>query len=333
MDRVSRLITQKLETMINAGDPGPIHSKHKAITALFPYAAWQKKNGQHQVFDVCLHAARASKQWNFIWHHIEQLPVAMLLKEESPVPIKQAFVLMSPHLSWLWHMDEHWVQQWAAAASAVPYTDEIGQSVVDTLLQIASNYSLQSHIPVCMWSWLRKSPSLPPICAGRFWGTNLYILRMVQELGDIETLTSYLLLVWSEWEYQDSPQKIHALIREDFSGLRMGYHRKRLLQHLDNVLGQLELGLEHLQQHDSSISEGRIQERGGQYRQFKEALLEVDREATELLICEFFKLITLPGPPNTCGQLKDPTQCLCVQSLSHVCSYMTGGFPTTSPAL
>jgi hypothetical protein len=123
------------------------------------------------------------------------------LNEESPVSIKQAFILMSPHLPWVWKMGGHedWVQQWAAAASAVPYTDEIGQSVVDTLLHIASNTSLQPHIPIDMWSWLRKSPSLPPICAGRYWGSFSHVIKIVQGLGDIETLTAYLHLIWSEW--------------------------------------------------------------------------------------------------------------------------------------
>jgi hypothetical protein len=47
--------------MIDAGDPGPIYSKRKAITALFPYAVWQEQDGQHKVLDVCLHAAQGLK--------------------------------------------------------------------------------------------------------------------------------------------------------------------------------------------------------------------------------------------------------------------------------
>ena len=63
----------------------------------------------------------------------------------------------------------------------------------------------------------------------------------------------------------------------------MEYHRKKLLQHLDHVLGQLELGLEYLQQYNSDISRDDIQLRQSQYRQLREVLLEVDREAIELL--------------------------------------------------
>ena len=269
--------------MISAGDPEQIFSKHKAITALLPYAFLQAQTGQHRVLDVCLHAARASKQKMFLWHRIKQLPVASLLNEESSVSIKQAFILISPHLPWPWRVDEQWVQQWAAAALAIPYTDEIGQSVADTLLQIASNRFLQSHMLIDMWPWLKISPPLPPVCAGRHWGNSPHVVQVVQRLGDVETLIAYLLLIWSEWETLDITDEVHTLIRRDFSGIRMEYHRKKLLQHLDYVLGQLELGLEYLQQYNSDISRDDIQLRQSQYRQLREVLLEVDREAIELL--------------------------------------------------
>ena len=332
MESVLELIAQQLET-ISAGDPDQIYSKRKAITALLPYAFLQAQAGQHRVLDVCLHAARASKWAGFLWYHIQRFPVASLLNEESPVSIKQAFILISPHLSWPRRMDECWAQQWVAAASAVSYTDEIGQSVVDTLLQIASNSSLQPYIPVDMWSWLRTSPPLPPISAGRYRGNSQVVFQVVQSLGDIETLTAYLLLIWSEWETLKITNEVHALIREDFSGIGMGYHRKQLLQHLDHVLGELELGLGHLQQHNPHISEWKIQQRQGQYRELKEALLEVDRKAIELLVCKSSRLVISFGLLNLCVQVKDPTQCLCVQSLLYLYSSMSRTFPMTSPAL
>ena len=325
------LIAQKLETMISTGNPGPIYSKHKVITALFPYAVWQEQDEQHKVLDVCLHAARASKQWDFLWYHIKQLPITRLLNGEGPVSIKHALILMSPHLKWRWNMDEHWVQPWVVAASSVPHTDEICQSVADTLLHIASNPFLQSHIPPDMWSWLRRSPSLPPVCAGRYWGSLPHVIHLVQRLGDIEILTAYLLVVWSEWE-DLATDAMHTLIRNDFSGIRMGYHRIKLLQHLDHVLGQLELGLEHLQQHNPSLSEYAIQQRQHQYGQLREVLLEVDKRAIEFLICESFRLVIPFNILNSCVQLKDPTQCLCVQFL-YFCNWMFGTSPTTSSAL
>ena len=71
-----------------------------------------------------------------------QPPVALPLVaagEKTPTPLKWAAILVSPHVPW-WQFEdgERLVQLWADASSAVPYTDEVGQSVVDTLLQIAS---------------------------------------------------------------------------------------------------------------------------------------------------------------------------------------------------
>jgi hypothetical protein len=335
--------------MISAGDPGPIHSKRKAITALFPYAVLQVQDGQHRVFDMCLHAVRASKHKGLLWRHIRELPVTRLLNEESPISTKQAFIHMLPHLPW-WKMDGHedWVQQWAAAVPAVPYTDEISQSVVDTLLHTL-NGSLQSHIPIGMWSWLRKSPSLPPVCAGRHFGGSAAAVEFVRSLGDIEILTAYLHLIWSEWEwqpgrrclsgrnfasiqtgYQYTTCGMDALIREDLGGIGMGFHRKNLLQHLDHVLGQLELGLEYLQKYDPRTSEDLIRRRQGQYRELREILLEVDREAVDALVRKSSRSFIHFGLLNPYMQVKDPTQCLCVQSLLYFCSCMSGTFPMAS---
>jgi len=288
--------------MISAGDQDQIYSKHKTITTLFPYTVWQEQDEQHKVLDVCLHAARASKRLFFLWHHIKQLPIARLLNEESSASTKQAFILLSPHLSWGWGIDEHWIQAWATAASTVPHTEEITQSVVDVLLHIASYPYLRSHIPPDMWSWLRKSPSLLPVCAGRYLGSEPVVISIVQGLGDMEILTAYLLLVWSEWNWLSSKafDEMYDSIRGSLSGIRMECYRKELLQHLDHVLGQLELGLDHLQQHVPDLEECNIQRMQGQYGQLKEVLLEVDKEAIELLICESSRSVIPFGLLNSC---------------------------------
>ena len=64
------------------------------------------------------------------------------LYEASP----RAIVLVLPHIRWKWPVGrEDLTQRWAAAASAVPYTEEVVQSVVDTLLQIASQGGFITH--------------------------------------------------------------------------------------------------------------------------------------------------------------------------------------------
>ena len=294
MDKVSALILQRLRTMVNATHPDPIYSIRKALTVLFLYAAQQESGIQHRMFDAFLRAARTSGQSGFMWHRI-RLPFTTLLDGGSPVHLKQAAVLASCYLPW-WNFlnDEHLIQLWAVAAVEVPYTDKVGKSVVDTLLQIASNGSLRPHIPVGMWLWLNKKPILLPTCIGRLQGSSRVVVQAVRGLGDKETLKSYLLLVWSEWDpihsegvhnysgqYASHQKSLHEMcisIREDFSGIRMREHREDLLQRLDHILGQLDLGLSHLQQYKPSLSGDSILQMKEQYGELKRVLLEVGRK-------------------------------------------------------
>ena len=288
MDEVSALISQKLQTVVETANPDSIYSMRKAITTFFLFAALQVQNGQHGALNVFLYIARASGYSGFMWHDI-MLPVVKLLDKASPLPLKEAALLASPHFPWWSFIDgKHLIQLWAAATWEVPYTEEIGQSVADTLLQIASNGCLQPHIPISMWSWLNKCPSLPPVCAGRHQGSALGVVQKVRALGDIETLKSYMLLVWSEWDplysgkvhnysgqHYSHPKSLHEMctsIREDFSGIGMEHHQEDLLQHLDHILAQLDLGLGHLKQHKPSLDEDDIQQMREQYKKLKGVL-------------------------------------------------------------
>jgi len=281
---ISGMITQKLGEMV--GGPGigsaVIRSKRKALTALFPHAVSLEKEGRREIFDAFLHAARASARSGFMWRYIEPF-LSALLDEDAPVPPKWAVILASPHIPW-WQFENgaQLIQLWAAAASEVEYTDDVDQSIVDTLLQIACWKS--PPIPPGMWPWLNRRPNLPPVCSGRYWGTKQAVFQTVRALGDIEILTSYLLLVWSEWDFvmPRGFDEMCASIREDFGGEGMGHHRKDLLQRLDHVLGELERGLEYFRQHKPGLEEDRILFRQGQYGRLKEILLEVDKEAIDM---------------------------------------------------
>jgi len=261
--------------MVQAADPGLLDSKREAITAFFPYVVWQKRDGRHEMLDTFLHASRASKKEEFMWSEIKPL-LASLLDEESPISLKQATILASPHLPWSWFKGaNNLIQLWADAASAVPYTDDIGRSVVDALLQNA----FWDTLPVGMWSWLNKRPSLPPVCHGRHLGSFREVVQMVRALGDIETLTSYLLLVWSEWGglWLGGFEEMCTSIREDFSGTSGAQHREDLLLHLDHVLEELDRGLDYLQQHNPNLNARDIQRMKVQYMELKDVLVVVDR--------------------------------------------------------
>ena len=281
--------------MVEAEDCYLLQSKREAITALLPHAIWQERDRRPEMLNTILHAARASKTVRFM-SLLADRPISIPLSEASP----RAIVLASPHIPWSWFADgENLVQQWAATASVVPYTEEVAQCVVDTLLHIASNNELAPHIPSNLWSWLGKRPSLPPICSGRDIGARGRVVKGVRELKDIEVLKSYLLLIWSEWDtlYAGGFDEIYTSIWQDFGGIGMGHHRADLIQRLDHVLGQLDRGLEYFKQHSPEFHERKLQTRKDQYRGLREALLEANenaiRRASRLKIA-FCSILTLP---------------------------------------
>jgi len=266
--------------MARIEDVDQINSKGKAIAALFPYAVWCDRGGDHRMFDTYLGMVKVPG----VGRAITQ-PIQTLFYEARPNPPNRVVTLVSPYIFWNHWGNKDTVAWWAAAALAAPYAEESCQSVVNTLLQIASNDSLIPYIPVNIWVWLKKKPVLPPICLGRQMGTWDHVVHRVRELGDVEILESYLLLVWSEWDVVDVEgfAEMCISIWEDFGGIRMGLHRKVLIKRLDHVLGQLDRGLGYLNRHGLTLDADEIGTAKQQYRKLKEILLEVDREALETL--------------------------------------------------
>jgi hypothetical protein len=282
------LILQNLEAITE--NPLQIRSKRKAITALFPYAALLERDGQPETLEMFFRVARASGQWGFIWHRVRP-HIATLLGEESSVPLKRAMVHAFPHIPWhRFPNSQHFIQLWAAAASALPYTLQICQSVVDALLHIATQDYLRPHIPVGMWSCLSRQPPFPLVCWGRFRDTQRNVVQTVRGLGDTEILKSYMLLVWSERDHLGfvALHEMCTAIQEDFCGAGMGHDRQDLLQHLDCVLTQLDLGLEHLRQREPNLNEEDVEQMKYEYGELKKVLLEADVDARATLTVSSF---------------------------------------------
>lgn len=291
VEQFSSLITKKLETIVEVGDRGLIFSNRKAVCALLPYATSLEQGGQREMVDVISRAARTSGSIWFM-RHIRRYITTLLGKPSSP-PLNRVIALVSPHISWgdILH-GRSAVIRWAAAVSVVPETEEIGQSVADTLLQLSDISSLRPHIPVGTWAWLKKVQSLPPVCHGRTVGSWPDVVRHVRGLGDVEILKSYFLLVWSEWDYLYYPglEEMGISVQEDFAGIGMWGHRKDLINRLDYVQEQLNRGLEYLNQHDPRIDHYHVRTAQARYGKLHEVLLEVDGEATKTLTREPFEL-------------------------------------------
>jgi hypothetical protein len=193
---------------------------------------------------------------------------------------------VAPYIPWTDALyDQNTVNRWAAAASAAPHTEEVGQSVADALLQIASNGSLRPHIPDDAWALLNKRVSLPPVCRGRSLGNGLDVLLHVQGRGDVDILKSYYLHVWSEWDFlSDSViSEMETSIKEDFCGVEMRGHREDLIGRLDHVLAQLDKRMGYLSQEKSGVGEDAIKQAKEQYQKLKEALVKAGMEATGII--------------------------------------------------
>ena len=279
LGQVLSMITQKVNTMTEAGDLDKIYSKRKPLVALLLYAIWQEQHGQPEMFDMLVRITRAPGMLRYTWRLFER--GINPLSKATP----HAIVFISPSIFWgsysLIAHEEDQVQRWAAATSVVQYTEEAAQNVVDALLQIvslANTSSCTPHITTGVWSWLIKQPTLPPICKGRSCGTSRKVVRMVQGLGNTEILKSYLLLVWSEWDqlYPDGFEEMCVSVREDFCGVGMGHHRGDLIQRLDHILRQLDQGLGYLKQHNPDLREEQVQAMEHQYQQLREILLEIN---------------------------------------------------------
>ena len=285
---VSGLIIQKFDTMAKSHwRPAP-WLKPELVDPLFRYAVQLERLGDTGLFDAIIRFAKGETDtYGSHTPSLRRLKISEVFIYASP----RATVLAAPHIQWEQRTPidvRTLVSKWVAAVSAVPYTEEIAQNVVDVLLQVAANSSTRSYIPAGIWSWLHKRPSLS-LCRGLSLGDMPGVARMVRTLDDIRILKSYLILVWSHWKVPDFQDEMHALIREDFNGIGMGYHRRELLQRLDFIFGELDrrsrrlevdLGDDKLWRDKVGRQSEVMKER---YGEFKRILQEAEREATEIL--------------------------------------------------
>jgi hypothetical protein len=261
VDRISKLIPQRLRTIAEEGERGPFIILRKSINAFLPYAIRLGRDEQRELIDAIsevfnalpavLDASRREvgpvldvimeKSYGiYVWKHT-LIYIAPLFEEPISPILTQAIVLSLAYEPWVRDdklHDKNVVTMLAAAASAVPYTEEVARSVVGALLQVASIGSLRPHIPIELWAWLEKRPPLPPTCIGRKRAARPDFVRYVRELGNIGILKSYLIIVWSEWDFLDRegfPELCNSA-REDFRGIGSWDDREDLVERLNHIL-------------------------------------------------------------------------------------------------
>ena len=254
--------------------------------------------------DAILRAARSSNfsaenTGKFMWHRVV-LYVSRLFENQSLTSLNRVITLISPYVPWDGALNNTIaVTRWATAATATPYTEEVGQSVVDTLFQIASIDFLRPHIPVNVWALLQRRPSLPRMCHGVIKGGAANVVVHIRRLGDIDILKSYFLLLWVDTYAPTSGQArtMERSIREDFGGIEMKHHRKDLIKRLDQVLGELDQRLKRSD--DPPLKRSKRH-----YAKLKDVLLELDSD--EHLPCASPKLTFFSRHANHCEPGQKP---------------------------
>ena len=237
--------------MVEAADSDLIIFKRKPVNALLPYAIYLEQSGQQAMIDAIFRVAKASNSkpsntGKFMWHQVV-LYISRLFEKRSPTSLNRVIILISPYVPWDGALnDTVAVARWVTAASAIPYTEEVGSSVVDALFQIAWVDLLRPHIPIEIWRWLKRQPPLPSMYHGLLTGAHECVGAYLHKLGDVDIIKSYFLLVWTHRFIPDS-DGIHPMersIREYFGGAGMEQDRKDLIEHLDQVIWRLDQELQ-----------------------------------------------------------------------------------------
>ena len=109
------------------------------------------------------------------------------------------------------------------------------------------------------------------------------MVKAVRKSKVIKILKSYLLIRSEREYYADGYREIRTSTREDFSGIEMNPHHGDLLNQQDHVLVQLDKGSKRFQRYKPNLDQVDLQGRKFQYGTLRKPLLEVDREALEVL--------------------------------------------------
>ena len=255
--------------MVEAADDILFDYKCEALSTLFIYVILERGR-QKRMANAILQALKARRM--VTWNYIRPYTPILFCGPNTP-SMNSLIILSSPYIGWddTYHNKDD-VIRWAAAALTVPYTEEVGQDVVGALLQISMYDSLRPHVPLEIWTWLKKHSTLPPLHNGLYLQITNSTVHYIRGLGDIEIFKSFLLLAWSEHNYirDGDEDSMKVLLREDFCGIGMWGHRKDLIERLDRVVGSCDLLDGH-----SSLSDS--------YKGLMDVLLEVEIETVKTL--------------------------------------------------
>ena len=103
----------------------------------------------------------------------------------------------------------------------------------------------------------------------------------------LEILTSYFLLLWSEWIFRDDSSTLQTQIsiREDFVGIGLERNSKELVERLDRIPEELNREAERFRKYRPLLIGNPAYFARNEYRLLRDTLLEVENETTNDPAC------------------------------------------------
>jgi len=231
----------------------PISPQHKAISTLFVYATRREQDGDPRLLTAFLRVAKDFPQSSNWIRYPFGAAVSELLGKESSNLQKRAAVLAAPLMPQSWKFIEdkgEFINAWLSAVHRVKEMGGVTEGAIRMSFDMVWDNEWRPHMTPEVWALLKRGHRTWTL----YWKGHPFVVEgagvipAVRSLGDVEILTSFLILTWSGLDVvpDELTDQMCAALREEY-GIGGDAYREELLQCLD-------CALEHLNQMQGGLT-------------------------------------------------------------------------------
>jgi len=326
-------------------------SEYKAITTLFVYATRREQDGDPRLLAAFLNVGGHFPHLTYWVRYRIGATMSELLEEESSNLQKRAAVLAAPSMPQSWKFAEDkggFINSWLSAVDRVKEMGGVTEGAVRVSFDMAWDDEWRPHMTSEAWAllkWGHQGRHLywkgEPLIVG-----NAEVIPAVRSLGDVEILTSFLILTWLGLDSVSSEMtdQICIALWEEY-GIGKDVYRGELLRCLDRILehfDRMQYGLTSTDRlwylgNDSARSDPVDFIHGGRpgaYMRLKKELLDVERAAVVAHTSRLSGLLFSPlliQAPQTPTQAMTHTSCVPCHRRDRRCLFTI--YPTSQMSL
>ena len=289
---------------VNLPQESPFLPQYKVITTLFVYATRREQDGDPRLLTAFLKAAKDFPQSSDWIRYPIGMAVSDLLEGESSNLQKRAAVLAASLMPQSWKPIEDrggFINAWLSAVDRVKEMGGVTEGAIRMSFDMAWDDEWRSHMTPEVWALLkRRHQAWPLYWKGRpLIAENTEVISAVRSLGDVETLTSFLILAWSGLDVVPDGliDQMCAVFWEEY-GVGKDAHREELLRCLDHALehlNRMQRGLAPVDQFwypdlaRSDLEDFTYDRRLAAYVKLRKELLNVERAAVVARASRWFR--------------------------------------------